>query len=108
MEIKQVTYRALKNLGNYENETIEAVADVGEGETPEETLAKVREWVVTQLGQAYEARDLQERVERLLAKERDYQGRVNAAKDRYEQARRFLESIGIPMPERWPRDDLPF
>ncbi len=38
MKIKQVSYRRLWNLGNYENVTVELVADVTENETAEIVL----------------------------------------------------------------------
>lgn len=48
MKILTVEYRRLKNLGNYENETIGAVAQVEAGETPEQALEKLKVFVSEQ------------------------------------------------------------
>lgn len=49
MKIITVEYRRLRNLGNYENETVGATAEVQDGETPEEALEKLKVFVAEQL-----------------------------------------------------------
>lgn len=39
MKVTTITYQALKNLGNYESERLEATADVESGEDPMEVFA---------------------------------------------------------------------
>lgn len=45
MRIKTISYQAVKNLGNYESERLEASADVEEGEDPDDAVLKLRRWV---------------------------------------------------------------
>lgn len=45
MKITKITYQAVKNLGNYESERLEASADVEEGEDPDDAALKLRRWV---------------------------------------------------------------
>lgn len=43
MTIKQVSYRRIYNLGNYESATVEIIADVEKDESPETALDKLIE-----------------------------------------------------------------
>lgn len=45
MKITKISYQAVKNLGNYESERLEAFADVEEGEDPDDAALKLRRWV---------------------------------------------------------------
>lgn len=45
MKITKITYQAVKNLGNYESERLEASADIEEGEDPTDAALKLRRWV---------------------------------------------------------------
>ena len=45
MKIVTITYQAVKNLGNYESERLEASADLEEGEDPKDAALKLRRWV---------------------------------------------------------------
>lgn len=45
MKITKINYQAVKNLGNYESERLEASADVEEGEDPDDAALKLRRWV---------------------------------------------------------------
>lgn len=49
MKIKTISYQAVKNLGNYESERLEAHAEVEEGEDPRVAALKLRQWVNLQL-----------------------------------------------------------
>lgn len=48
-KITTITYRRIKNLGNYENEQLEATTIVSSGSANDE-LYKLKLWVNTQLG----------------------------------------------------------
>lgn len=45
MKITTITYQAVKNLGNYESERLEASADVESGEDPDDAALQLRRWV---------------------------------------------------------------
>lgn len=49
MKIETITYKRVKNLGNYENETFQATATVTEADDPETAAKKLREFVNSQL-----------------------------------------------------------
>jgi len=49
MNIKSVSYKRIRNLGNYESEHLEVFAEVDEGEDPGEVSQKLREFVAEQL-----------------------------------------------------------
>jgi hypothetical protein len=47
--ITTISYRRVKNLGNYQSETIEAQYLLSENETPEEGMIKLRSFVLHEL-----------------------------------------------------------
>lgn len=49
MKITEVQYALLKNTGNFENARYGAVGTVEEGETPDEAMAKLRQFVERQV-----------------------------------------------------------
>ncbi len=50
MKIKTVTYSRLKTTAQYENERVEATAEVGAREDATEALSQVRAFVMNELG----------------------------------------------------------
>lgn len=50
LQLKTVTYSRIKNIGNYENERVEAVAVVQPGEDPSEVLRGLKRFVLGSLG----------------------------------------------------------
>lgn len=49
MKIITVTYGRTVNLGNYESARLDATAEVERGETPEDALGRLREWIEAQV-----------------------------------------------------------
>jgi hypothetical protein len=47
--ITKITYKRIKNLGNYQSETLEAEAVVNELENPEQVMKELREFVMNSL-----------------------------------------------------------
>jgi hypothetical protein len=45
MKIKTVTYKRVKNLGNYQSETLEMVAEIDDGENPTRATESLRNQV---------------------------------------------------------------
>lgn len=45
MKITKITYQAVKNLGNYESERLEASADIEEGEDPDDAALQLRKFL---------------------------------------------------------------
>ncbi len=50
MKIKQITYQRVKNLGNYETERVELVADIDENENQFHVFKELKEQVELMLG----------------------------------------------------------
>ncbi|MBD2609564.1 hypothetical protein H6G81_35020 [Scytonema hofmannii FACHB-248] len=49
MKIETITYKRIKNLGNFQSETFEAMAIISEGEDPHMAGEKLRSFVWAQL-----------------------------------------------------------
>lgn len=93
MQIKKVSYSALVNLGDYQNERIGMVADLEEGDSPEQVIEALRERTQPLKGASANALDtrrykLQSEVRELERKLSDYQNRWN-------QAAEFLRAQGL-------------
>lgn len=112
MQIVTVEYRRLRTYGDYQNETVGAVAQiqVEAGETAEEAIHALRTWVDEQLGSRDEQRQLQERVADLRWKAEDYERRIKGADEKWAAIIAFLEKLGIERPAEIPEtlDGLPF
>lgn len=50
MKITTITYRRVKNLGNYESEALEATAEIDDTEVAYEAHENLRLWVLKRLG----------------------------------------------------------
>ncbi len=49
MKVTTVTYRRIKNLGNYQSETVELTAEVEQGEDYKEVFDKLRQTALEKL-----------------------------------------------------------
>lgn len=102
MRIRSVSYHALFNLGDYENEKIELIAQLEEDETPEEVIPQLREKVQA-LAQPSAAKAWNERT-KLQGELHSIQVKLTKARQEWEATAEFLRSQGIktdvaPMPE---------
>jgi hypothetical protein len=104
-EITAVHYQRLVSLGNYENERVGAWAQVKEGQSPEAALSGLRTWVQAQVSQYEEKQALEADINRLRGEKLHADHALLKAKERYEQARSFIEGMGLKMPGRWASDD---
>jgi hypothetical protein len=96
MKITHVEYKALYNLGNYNNESIALRATVEEGETPEQVVEQLREKAialnVASGGDADELFHKMRRYERGLA---EIEAKTKAAVERWNQTAEFLRVQGL-------------
>lgn len=112
MNIVLVSYGHLFNLGNYENERIEATSAVAEGEDEVAVLAELKAWVHEQGNREMAAMEEANRAERrartALHDLERIQRDTEIARDRYTRIVAFLQRTGIQPPEGWRDDDIPF
>jgi chromosome segregation ATPase len=102
-QIKAVTYHRLKNLGNYENERLEATAAIHEGDSPVEVLLDIKQWVSNQLNLKEdirgEIRDLQHRKSTLNSEIFGLEARLAELKTKWLEAKKVLAAHGIEVTE---------
>lgn len=110
MHIQTVEYRRLRSFGSFENETVGAVAMVADGETPEEALSALREWVAGQLALACDVEEIESLLTDLRAKRGYLERSIADGERKYAALRDILAVHGIELPERpqSPDYDLPF
>ena len=113
MKITQVEYRRLRSFGQYENETVGIVAEVGAGESETDVLASCREWVAEQLGDRESARSLAFETHRQEVRLREVNGLLAESEKRWKAAQKILAAAGVEVPKDWGADDddlerLPF
>ena len=110
MHIQTVEYRRLRSFGQYENETVGAVAKVSTGETPEAALSALREWVAGQLALACDVEEIEGLLTDLRAKKRHLEQAIAGGERKYAALRDILAAHNIELPERPESSayDLPF
>jgi hypothetical protein len=106
MRITTVEYRQLRTFGNYQNESVGAIAVVEPGETTHEALASLKLWVKAELAARQDEAEAREETygarHELARIERD----IEDAKARWEKAKAFLARHGVSVDE--PDTELPF
>lgn len=110
MKIVTVEYRRLHSFGDYSNETVGAVAEIGEHQTPEDALGELRTWVTMQLSHSGEIRTLQGEINELRWKKENLERQFETAGRKWEAMMAFLEKLGIQRPAEIPAtiEELPF
>lgn len=110
MKIVTVEYRRLRTFGNYQNESVGATAEVGEGETANRALQELRDWVEQQLGDAQERADLSAAVSELRWKKTELEREIDAANQKWLAILEFMKKFGIERPAHLPEtlEGLPF
>lgn len=99
MRIQSLTYKRLVNLGNYNNETFEAVALLNEGDDINQAAADLRRFVEQQVA-------VRETVEAMLARHHalsieveDLQNQVHNIDSSWQQLALRLDGTGITVDE---------
>lgn len=96
MKITTLSFRQLRSGPGYEHRAVEATAILEDGETPEEALDDLQQWVARQIGADQDSlRRIQFEIERLKDTERNLTGEVAAYRERWARARAFLERHGL-------------
>ena len=101
MKITTVSYEAIANLGNYENEKIRLEAVVEEGDNWEECLSLIRDNVHEQLKNQETYNDYCNRFYEQKRKLEEIVEKLQQAHNQWEQASNFLITQG------WNKADVP-
>lgn len=106
MKILTVEYRRLRSFGEYENETVGAVAEVPPtGVTPSMALDALKQWVDGQFGERQNARDAASRVHRAEVRLREVNGLLGEAEKRWAAAQKILAAAGVEVPRDYGAGD---
>ena len=95
MKITTLTYSYLGNLGDYQNERVEATVEVPENATPESVLQELKEWVHSQ---THSQKKYFEALDKYLQQKdqlKRIESRLNKAKEKWNQTAEFLRAQGI-------------
>lgn len=101
MKITKISYQAVKNLGNYESERLEAHAEVEEGVDPIEAVGNLRAWVEERI-------QMRENVKSLEDERRDLENQIDRLKIRWEKIRQFFLKLGLNLEPIKDDDEMPF
>ena len=93
MEITTVYYSALFNLGNYSNERIALSAKLGEGETPEQLVATLKEKVLEIAGP--DPRKVHDAILKGRRELDDLNDKIERATEQWKDVAEFLRRQGI-------------
>lgn len=109
MKITTVEYRRLRTFDNYQNETVGAVAEVG-NEEPADVLETLKLWVNERLGDEGERANLREAVNELERRREQLVRQIDQTEKKWAAVIAFLGKLGIERPGEIPSDlaDLPF
>jgi len=116
VNIVTVSFSRLYNLGNYENEKIEATALVQDNDA-ETTLNAIRVWVDVQHMALQQGREEQGEQQRAMYQRENYlkelENDINKMMEKWSEAKAWLEKLGIPLPYLYAKhevsgDDVPF
>lgn len=95
MKLKTVTYSALGNMGNYQNERIELSAELEEGETYTEVLEKLKKGVHAKLKSQDEYWETCKKFDQANKDLKAILAKLEAAKKNWELVSEFLKAQGI-------------
>ena len=101
MKITTVSYEAIANLGNYENEKIKLEAVLEDGDIYESCLEELKNKVHEQLKNQEKYNDYCDRFNEQKRKLEELQEKVQQAQTQWEQASNFLIAQG------WNKADVP-
>lgn len=116
MNLESVTYRRLYNLGNYENEVIEASMLVGDDD-PEQILESLCIWCDLQHQRKQLGRGAAQAMEETIRSSEQLlirlKGDIQRMKDTWQKHVDILSRLGIELPWLYERrgvdiDDIPF
>jgi hypothetical protein len=105
MKITSVSYTRLQTLKGYNNERVGATADVNYGETPDQVLNILRDWVEKRLLVEVDVVEREEVIERLGYRKDELQRNIAHLEARYEHLRNILRQHGVEIEDL---DSIPF
>lgn len=101
LEVLNISYKALANLGDYQNESVEITAKATVS-NKDEVLKKLKQWVWENLNSQKEYSEIQDRQYQARRSLREMRDNVTEAYKEYEKQATFLKAQGIPINEVTP------
>lgn len=95
MIIKTISYSCLTNLGNYENERIEAIAEIAPDDDPAMELDDLKDWVHERCGFHEKYKAMRDRYDLLKGKLDKLEQRLKLAHETWNQTAEFLRAQGL-------------
>jgi hypothetical protein len=105
LTITSVSYSRLVNLGNYENEKVQASARVADGQDPDVVLGGLKTWVSERVTDVQGTSRLDNRVWDLRGELGDLERRISEARQKWNAVKPVLAAHGIDLPDF---EELPF
>lgn len=99
MKITEISYRSLRTGRGYNNTAVEARAEIGSDQTPEEALADLRAWVDQQVDEHLKRQDIYEKIS-------DLNERLGYLLKEEETVKRRVEEMRTLLRERHKLADL--
>lgn len=97
MKIQTLSYKRTHNLGNYNNETLDAMAVIEDGEDPVKAAIELRLFVVSQVGLEDKIREWEERQTQLQQEIELLEGQCQRAQERWNKIEAFLQKLGVKL-----------
>jgi len=108
VKTKIISYKRVKNLGNYENETLELTAEIEEWEDPDEAVSVLQARVNSSLGLSDAVKKLENRHDELMTELLQLDRITEAARLKWQKVSAFMGKLGIPLETASCDDDIPF
>lgn len=108
MKIQSVTYRRHKNLGDYNNESLEATAQIEETDDLERVILALRDFVTEQLTIPESVTSLKSEQVSLEQEASRLQAQIKSAQERWDKIQQFFEKLGVKLSTVVEVDDIPF
>lgn len=105
MKYQTINYKRLKNLGEYNNESVEATVIVEEGEDPIVVGQALKQSVLDLLGIEENVQKLAERKSYLEDENARLESHAQSAQERWNKIKDFMEKLGFNLDQT---DEVPF
>lgn len=97
MKIQTISYKRNKNLGNYENEALEATASIDEGESVGAAIDALIARVNVNLGISENLQELKAKKAQLEEDIQKLESQIKTATERWQKIEQFFTRLGVDL-----------